>query len=341
VTHLIVPYDPVKDRNEQEDEACAKKRRYEHVDATTKHTVAKLVDAAYKHQIKVWSAEKLERMLMILLQDEKHETQGAQLADTLKKEQLQRKTAQRTSTATTTKATQPTAVFKRFQGYYLLVEDLTNVHRPALVQEWAEAKLVPKLVISNSEEWEWRSPFGPLPSRLKREGAQLVEETATPELPPEDMPVLNPFAVEKDSALASGVRNSATTATNPSTMTALTRAQSLAVPESALARLYNYKPTVAAMELLHPRVVNFTQPQETSNQLNEHGKRPHDPIVKSTESETLSLPPEREGYCENCRLRYESLEKHRICNRHRHFATTLSHWAELDAVLQELVRPVL
>ncbi|KAJ9365422.1 hypothetical protein DTO280E4_391 [Paecilomyces variotii] len=46
------------------------------------------------------------------------------------------------------------------------------------------------------------------------------------------------------------------------------------------------------------------------------------------------------GYCENCRDKFDDFDEHIMSRKHRKFATTLSNWAELDALLYQLERPL-
>ncbi|KAH8704929.1 putative G1/S regulator NimO [Talaromyces proteolyticus] len=46
------------------------------------------------------------------------------------------------------------------------------------------------------------------------------------------------------------------------------------------------------------------------------------------------------GYCENCRDKFEDFDEHVMTRKHRKFATTLSNWSELDALLAKLERPI-
>ncbi|EED23382.1 G1/S regulator NimO, putative [Talaromyces stipitatus ATCC 10500] len=46
------------------------------------------------------------------------------------------------------------------------------------------------------------------------------------------------------------------------------------------------------------------------------------------------------GYCENCRDKFDDFDEHTMTRKHRKFATTLSNWTELDALLSKLERPL-
>ncbi|KAJ5776227.1 uncharacterized protein N7511_001238 [Penicillium nucicola] len=46
------------------------------------------------------------------------------------------------------------------------------------------------------------------------------------------------------------------------------------------------------------------------------------------------------GYCENCRDKFDDFEEHTLTRKHRRFAANSTNWAELDALLFEIQRPL-
>ncbi|KAJ5164430.1 Regulatory subunit Dfp1/Him1 central region [Penicillium coprophilum] len=46
------------------------------------------------------------------------------------------------------------------------------------------------------------------------------------------------------------------------------------------------------------------------------------------------------GYCENCRDKFDDFEEHTQTRKHRRFAANSTNWAELDALLAEIQRPL-
>ncbi|KAI9759594.1 MAG: hypothetical protein M4579_002260 [Chaenotheca gracillima] len=46
------------------------------------------------------------------------------------------------------------------------------------------------------------------------------------------------------------------------------------------------------------------------------------------------------GYCENCRDKFDDFDEHVLSRKHRKFAITNTNWADLDALLGELGRPL-
>ncbi|KAI9806547.1 MAG: hypothetical protein M1833_003734 [Piccolia ochrophora] len=58
---------------------------------------------------------------------------------------------------------------------------------------------------------------------------------------------------------------------------------------------------------------------------------------------TAKKPARRDpkpGYCENCKEKFEDFEEHTLSRRHRKFAVTNENWNDLDALLNQLSRPV-
>ncbi|KAJ5537303.1 hypothetical protein N7513_010489 [Penicillium frequentans] len=46
------------------------------------------------------------------------------------------------------------------------------------------------------------------------------------------------------------------------------------------------------------------------------------------------------GYCENCRDKFDDFEEHTLTRKHRRFAQNAANWADLDALLFEIQRPL-
>ncbi|KAJ5594935.1 uncharacterized protein N7459_001143 [Penicillium hispanicum] len=61
-----------------------------------------------------------------------------------------------------------------------------------------------------------------------------------------------------------------------------------------------------------------------------------DPQPKKAERRRDPKP----GYCENCRDKFDDFEEHTLTRKHRRFAQNSSNWAELDALLFEIQRPL-
>ncbi|KAG2001340.1 hypothetical protein GB937_010237 [Aspergillus fischeri] len=60
------------------------------------------------------------------------------------------------------------------------------------------------------------------------------------------------------------------------------------------------------------------------------------PVPKKKERRRDPKP----GYCENCRDKFDDFEEHIMTRKHRKFATNKANWADLDALLEELQRPL-
>ncbi|KAJ5190925.1 uncharacterized protein N7498_009910 [Penicillium cinerascens] len=66
---------------------------------------------------------------------------------------------------------------------------------------------------------------------------------------------------------------------------------------------------------------------------------------RDEEQDSEQKKPERRrdpkpGYCENCRDKFDDFEEHTLTRKHRRFAQNTANWAELDALLFEIQRPL-
>ncbi|OOF98802.1 hypothetical protein ASPCADRAFT_204520 [Aspergillus carbonarius ITEM 5010] len=68
---------------------------------------------------------------------------------------------------------------------------------------------------------------------------------------------------------------------------------------------------------------------------------------RASDRKAIIIPKKKErrrdpkpGYCENCRDKFDDFEEHIVTRKHRRFATNRANWAELDALLVQLARPV-
>ncbi|KAF2091954.1 hypothetical protein K490DRAFT_31893 [Saccharata proteae CBS 121410] len=80
--------------------------------------------------------------------------------------------------------------------------------------------------------------------------------------------------------------------------------------------------------------------QETLTHIREdsvenHTQRKVAPMRKKKPVEKDPKP----GYCENCREKFDDFDTHIASRKHRKFALTRENWADLDALLADLVRP--
>ena len=70
--------------------------------------------------------------------------------------------------------------------------------------------------------------------------------------------------------------------------------------------------------------------------------KPRQQLRKSKSTGALRLPKRDEGskpgYCESCRMKFESFKEHIQCKRHRRFAEDESNFAQLDYVLNQVRR---
>ncbi|KAJ5669827.1 hypothetical protein N7462_010897 [Penicillium macrosclerotiorum] len=69
-------------------------------------------------------------------------------------------------------------------------------------------------------------------------------------------------------------------------------------------------------------------------------KRRRDEQVDSQQKKPERRRDPKPGYCENCRDKFDDFEEHTMTRKHRRFAQNTSNWAELDALLFEIQRPL-
>ncbi|KAM0124293.1 hypothetical protein ACHAP3_010434 [Botrytis cinerea] len=63
--------------------------------------------------------------------------------------------------------------------------------------------------------------------------------------------------------------------------------------------------------------------------------------AKAVQQRKLEKRDPKPGYCENCADKFEDFDEHVVSRKHRKFAEKLENWKELDALLNQLVRPLL
>ncbi|CAD6449369.1 fa0c8945-587f-457f-aa63-cbd5a4798d52 [Sclerotinia trifoliorum] len=63
--------------------------------------------------------------------------------------------------------------------------------------------------------------------------------------------------------------------------------------------------------------------------------------AKAVQQRKLEKRDAKPGYCENCNDKFEDFDEHVSSRKHRKFAEKAENWRELDALLGQLVRPLL
>lgn len=67
-------------------------------------------------------------------------------------------------------------------------------------------------------------------------------------------------------------------------------------------------------------------------------RRKEKEVKKAVKEKDLKGKDLKEGYCENCRKKYEHFDDHIVSNQHRRFALTDANWTNLDKLLSHLGR---
>ncbi|KAF7117968.1 hypothetical protein CNMCM5793_007318 [Aspergillus hiratsukae] len=109
---------------------------------------------------------------------------------------------------------------------------------------------------------------------------------------------------------------------------------------SATLKLSNYQSNKLCQantqeKLGHVQEEDATQSEENGAAKRRTGLRKV-PVPKKKERRRDPKP----GYCENCRDKFDDFEEHVMTRKHRKFATNKANWADLDALLEELERPL-
>ncbi|CBQ67784.1 related to Hsk1-interacting molecule 1 [Sporisorium reilianum SRZ2] len=76
--------------------------------------------------------------------------------------------------------------------------------------------------------------------------------------------------------------------------------------------------------------------------LEDKERRPESGLQRSVSASAVSKPAsaKKPGYCENCRVKYDDFIEHIYDRRHRKFATTESHFVDIDALIMRVQRPI-
>jgi regulatory subunit for Cdc7p protein kinase len=62
--------------------------------------------------------------------------------------------------------------------------------------------------------------------------------------------------------------------------------------------------------------------------------------AKAVQKRKLEKRDPKPGYCENCQDKFEDFDEHVFSRKHRKFAEKVENWRELDALLNQLSRPL-
>lgn len=195
--------------------------------------------------------------------------------------------------------------------HYLLVEDITGVHKPVMIAEF------PKVKEGYDPPWPrlYPVPEGKCPFVRFVEGKDDKKKYFIDPKPQLNLLKTNdPVMVDSN---ASGM-NQTTTVTSASISSQKTKMSNTTVPTN---------PKIKELELLGRRVPSTSR---TKPSIITRSSKPKVP---------LKMPmTKKPGYCENCRIKYEDLNEHIKSRTHRRFATQSSNYTELDDLLAKLQR---
>ncbi|PYH44117.1 protein serine/threonine kinase activating protein nimO [Aspergillus saccharolyticus JOP 1030-1] len=107
--------------------------------------------------------------------------------------------------------------------------------------------------------------------------------------------------------------------------------------------------TTLKMRTHENRPSNLSHAEKAANVLDEEAAALESTgALKQLASNRRAITPKKKerrrdpkpGYCENCRDKFDDFDEHIMTRKHRKFAITKANWAELDALLEELERPL-
>ncbi|KAJ5612798.1 hypothetical protein N7510_005992 [Penicillium lagena] len=87
----------------------------------------------------------------------------------------------------------------------------------------------------------------------------------------------------------------------------------------------------------------YTNEKEATRTEGNGAKRPREERRNSQQPQQKKPERKRDpkpGYCENCRDKFDDFEEHTLTRKHRRFAANSTNWAELDALLFDIQRPL-
>ncbi|KAF7595073.1 hypothetical protein BBP40_007276 [Aspergillus hancockii] len=85
---------------------------------------------------------------------------------------------------------------------------------------------------------------------------------------------------------------------------------------------------------------NVIEEETTQSESNDAGKQRINARKGNSQKKKERRRDPKPGYCENCRDKFDDFEEHVMTRKHRKFATNSGNWAELDALLFQLQRPL-
>ena len=232
-----------------------------------------------------------------------------------------------------------------FTGPYILVRDMSEQYKPIMQKQWPAVKRL------QDGEWpQWR---------ITRPGrCPFVRDLAAERAPQQSVTAVHP---ERDGQYQQVVANGGHV--NASGMHQMTSAIQSTIHSasnnkennnSALLASLHKKAITAKRAMAKPSpggsrpaplavraatVPNqHHQHQQDQQKQNERTGAGNQAKLDPTDSKKIKVVENRDGYCENCRVKFADFQQHLRTSQHQQYANNPENFRELDALLQSLQR---
>ncbi|KAG0166141.1 hypothetical protein DFQ28_000320 [Apophysomyces sp. BC1034] len=304
-----------------------------------------IVKKAQNMGLKTWSLEKLVNIVQHLV--EKPST-GRRPEPAAKQKELDRLLQDEKKYGVSTGRAAQRPHYVNFQGPYVMVEDMTGVHRPVVVRDYGRTAVDPSFAGGN-HPWPYlketppgRSPFGPLaqgpkPPQSTKEIPQAtltnVNHIPQPPCADKENAPMAPLQQQDSASInlqASGYQQST------QTQTQISRFTSGSVVAQADGRRNPLGENVTRLQrrMFDNTLQNIQNKQILQPSAGKTGPRP-DEKLRAIQKRTLHrVARDYElGYCENCKVRFKSMAEHIKEESHQTFIRDSNNFRELDNVL--------
>lgn len=234
-----------------------------------------------------------------------------------------------------------------FTGPYVLVRDMSEQYKPIMQKQWKTS--------SDHRNGDWPQ------WRITRPGrCPFVRDSQAEHLPAQEVTEVKPEREgqypkaahlnasgmhQMTSAIQSTIHSASNNKENGNSallasmhkkaISAKKSGQSLARPPLQTVRTTN-APTAASAVTFgrgHGQT-GFAAPQQSQQSQQQQQQKQLDP----TDSKKIKVVETRDGYCENCRVKFADFQQHLRTSQHQQYAANPDNFRELDQLLQSLQR---
>ncbi|KAF7722961.1 hypothetical protein EC973_002472 [Apophysomyces ossiformis] len=308
-----------------------------------------IVSKAQTMGLKTWSLDKLVNIVQHLVEKP---SGGRRLEPAAKQKDLDRLLQDEKKYGVSTGRAVQRPHYVNFEGPYVMVEDMTGVHRPVVVRDYGRTAIDPSFA-GNEHPWPYlkdtppgRSPFG-----LSTQGQKPAQPTkevpqANAAVPPanvnhipeqpcadkENMPI-QPLQRQDSASInlqASGYQQSTQTQTQMSRFTSgsvMTHADGRRTP-------LGDNVTRLQRRMFDNTLQNIQNKQIQPTPAGKNGQQPEQKIRAMQKRTLHRVARDYElGYCENCKVRFKSMAEHIKEESHQTFIRDSNNFRELDTIL--------